>query len=314
MNGNRDVNINAAITAVDGNLVVCCGRDINVNAAITTTRGSILMSAGRNINKMTAMTATNGNIMMCAANDLNLAGALTLDNGTLDPTRSLGLPRGLTLSADTDGTGPGVAGGTVTFAALAPPWAITNAPIVVTYNPVSYTTPTDYSTKFVAAPGSLTQRMLVFPEVTKNFDGTTAAVLTSLKGNPAGVSLVANPGSTAVFNTADPGTGKTVTFTGYSLTGPNANQYALATSCCGPIVSKTTGTIAPAVPILPFMGMTVVAMAGTFPLNLMPTAYPDNSDVFLAIKEEPEAAPAAIPLIPPQPYVAPRYAPKPERN
>jgi filamentous hemagglutinin family protein len=319
LNADRDVNINAAITAVDGNLVVCCGRDINVNAAISATRGSILLAAGRNINKIAAITATNGNIMMCAANDLNLAGALTLTNGTLDPTRSLGLPRGLTLSADTDGTGPGVAGGTVIFAPLAPPWAITNAPVSVTYNPVSYTTPSDYSTKFTLTAGAaLTQRMLVFPEVTKTFDGTTTATLVSLKGNPAGVSLVADPGSTAVFNTADPGTGKTVTFTGYRLAGPNAAQYALSTACCGPIVSKTTGTITAALPLssVPFMGMTVLAMAGAtqFPSDLMPLPYAGNDDVFLALAEEEEVVPTAIPSIPPKPYAAPRYAPKPARN
>lgn len=326
LNADRDVNINAAITAVDGNFVACCGRDINVNAPITTTRGSMLLAAGRNINKVGAMTATNGNIMICAANDVNLAGALTLGNGTLDATRSLGLPRGLTISADTDGTGPGVAGGTVIFAPLAPPWAITNAPVTVTYNPVSYTTPTDYSGRFTLTAGAtLTQRMLVFPEVTKTYDGTTTATLMSLKGNPAGVSLVADPGSTAVFSNADPGTGKTVTFTGYRLAGPNAAQYALSTACCGPIVSKTTGTISPASLVTPgvlaalgattpFRGMTVVAMAGAFPLDLMPTPYAANDDVFLALAEEKEMVPAAIPLIPPKPYVARRYAPKPERN
>ncbi|MDP3412015.1 MAG: filamentous hemagglutinin N-terminal domain-containing protein, partial [Polaromonas sp.] len=248
LNADRDVNINAAITAVDGNLVVCCGRDINVNAPITTTRGSALLAAGRDINKSAAMTATDGNIMMCAANNLNLAGALTLTNGTRDSTRNLGLPRGLTLSADTDGTGPGVAGGTVIFNSLAPAWAITNAPVTVTYNPVSYTTPTDYSSKFTLTGGAtLAQRMLVFPEVTKNFDGTTTAVLTSLKGSPAGVTLIAGSGATATFDNATAGTNKTVTFNGYTLGGANAAQYALASNCCGTIVQKTTGTIRPAI-------------------------------------------------------------------
>ncbi|MEO8021908.1 filamentous hemagglutinin N-terminal domain-containing protein [Polaromonas sp.] len=325
LNADRDVNINAPITATRGNLVVCCGRDINVNDAITTTDGSILLSAGRDVNKNAAMTANRGNIMMCAANNLNLSAALTLTDGNLDPTRSLGLPRGLTLSADTDGTGPGVAGGTVIFAALTPPWAITNAPVTVTYNPAAYTTPTDYSSRFTLTAGAaLTQRMLVFPEVTKTFDGTTSAVLASLKGNPAGVSLVANPGSTAVFSSADPGTGKTVTFTGYTLAGPNAGRYALATSCCGPIVSKTTGTVTAALPYsalpyssLAFSGATVLAMAGftQFPSDLMPAPYAGNEDVFLALAEEEKvAAPTAIPSIPPKPYVARRYAPKPERN
>jgi filamentous hemagglutinin family protein len=326
----RDTYINAPITAVDGSLVVCCGRDINVNAAITTTRGSILLAAGRNINKMAAMTATDGNIMMCAANDVNLAGALTLTNGTLDPTRSLGLPRGLTISADTDGTGPGVAGGTVLFAPLAPAWAITNAPVTITYNPVSYTTPTDYSTKFTLTAGAtLTQRMLVFPDVTRYFDGTTNAVLTTLKGNPAGVSLIAGPGATATFDNATAGTNKAVTFSGYTLGGPNASQYAFASNCCGPIVQKTTATIRPSIlPStvrsfnpdgsidLPYVELAMPALAtlASYRSGLMPTYMSDAGDVFFVTKEEEVATPTVIPFTPPPPYVAPRYAPRPARN
>ena len=37
LNADRNVDINAAITATNGNLAVCCGQDVNVNAAITTT-------------------------------------------------------------------------------------------------------------------------------------------------------------------------------------------------------------------------------------------------------------------------------------
>jgi len=316
LTADRDTNINAAVTATNGNLSVCCGRDVNVNAALTTTNGSILLSAGRNVNVNAAITTTDGNLMMCAANDVNISSKITVTNGTLDPTRSLGLPRGLTISADTDGTGPGIAGGTVIFAPLAPPVAVTNAPVLITYNPISYTTPTDYAPKFTLTAGAtLTQRMLVFPEATKNFDGTNTAILTSLKGNPAGVSLVADPGSTATFTTSEPGTGKTVTFSGYRLTGPNASQYAFATSCCGPAVNKTTANITPARPVLPFMGMTVLALAGfTGPTDLMPLPYADSGDVFLALKEEEAVMPTAIPLIPPKPYIAPRYAPRPERN
>lgn len=40
----------------------------------------------------------------------------------------------MTLSVDTDGTGPGIAGGTVVFDSLAP-----KAPVRIYYNPVSYT-------------------------------------------------------------------------------------------------------------------------------------------------------------------------------
>lgn len=324
LNADRDVNINSTITATNGNLAVCCGRDVNVNAAISVTDGSVLLAAGRNVNQNAAITMVRGNLQMCAANDVNVNAKIAMTNGNAIVTRSLGLPLGLSLIADTDGTGPGVAGGTVNMnvtGASRPSitgTAGTAAPVTIHYNPVSYAAPTDYLPSFILVDSTLTQRMLVFPEVTKTYDGTTSATLVSLKGSPAGVSLVADPGSTAVFNTADPGTGKTVTFTGYRLTGPNAAQYALATACCGPIVSRTTGTITAALPLssVPFMGMTVLAMAGAgqFPLDLMPTPYADAGDVFLALAEEEAVAPTAIPFLPPRPYIAPRYAPRPARN
>ncbi|MES2510367.1 MAG: filamentous hemagglutinin N-terminal domain-containing protein [Pseudomonadota bacterium] len=310
LNADRDTNINGAVTATNGNFSVCCGRDVNVNSAITTTNGSILLSAGRNINMSAAVTATDGNLMMCAANDVNISAKITLTNGTLDTTRSLGLARGLTLSADTDGTGPGVAGGTVVFGALTPPAAVTNAPVVVNYNPVSYTTPTDYSTKFTLTAGAtLSQRMLVFPEATKYYDGTTNTVLYSLKGDPPGVSLIAGPGATATFDNATPGLNKAVSFTGYTLSGPNAAQYALATTCCGPIVQKTTSSIRPRTDFTFAPALAVFAFNQS---EMMPTYMSDAGDVFFSIKEE--EVPAVTPLPPRLPYVAPRYLPKPARN
>lgn len=254
LNAVRDVNVNAAVSATNGNFVVCCGRDVNVNAPITTVNGSILLSAGRNVNQNAATTTTDGNITMCAAQDVNVNAQITLTRGSSIPAQSLGLPLGLVLSAGYGGTGPGVAGGTVVFAPLAPAAVVTgpSAPVTINYNPISYTTPTDYSSKFTLTGGStLTQHMLVFPEGSKTFDGTTIATFSSLKGNPAGVTLVAGPGSTATFDTADVGTGKTVTFSGYSLTGVNANQYALAVSCCGPVVARTTANITPAIVVAP---------------------------------------------------------------
>ncbi|MES2243500.1 MAG: filamentous hemagglutinin N-terminal domain-containing protein [Pseudomonadota bacterium] len=325
LTADRDTNINAAVTATNGNFSVCCGRDVNVNAALTTTNGSILLSGGRNVNVNAAITTTDGNLMMCAANDVNISSKITVTNGTLDATRSLGLPRGLTISADTDGTGPGVAGGTVVFAPLVPPVAVTNAPVVITYNPVSYTTPTDYAPKFTLTAGAtLTQRMLVFPDATRYFDGTTNAVLTTLRGNPAGVSLIAGPGATATFDNATAGTNKSVTFSGYTLGGANASQYAFASNCCGPIVQKTTATIRPAVRglnsdgsvNLPYVELAMPALAtlASYRSGLMPTYMSDAGDVFFVTKEEEVAAPTVIPFAPQPPYIAPRYAPRPARN
>ncbi|OAL86764.1 two-partner secretion domain-containing protein [Acinetobacter terrae] len=242
----RDVNIRKAVTATEGNFEVCCGRDINVDAPITTTRGSILLAAGGDINMNKAITTTDGNITFCADEDININAALTLTRGTTIPERSLGLPSGLVLSAGYGAKKPGMEGGTVIFSQTAPKMAVTGstAPVTINYNPVSYTAPTDYATNFTLTEGStLTQHMLVYATGgDKAFDGSTTTALSGLIGNPSGVSLVAGPNSTATFDNAAIGTDKTITFDGYSLSGLNAGDFALAADCCTG-VRTTTGTI-----------------------------------------------------------------------
>lgn len=254
LNAVRDVNVNKAITATNGNFEACCGRDVNVNAAITTVNGSVLLSGGRDVNLSAALSTTDGNITMCAANNLNISAPLTLTRGSNTPAQSLGLPPGLVLSAGFGATGPG-AGGTVTFAPGTPRAVVTgpNAPVTINYNPVSYTAPTDYLPNFTLTNGAtLTQRMLVFAAgADKTFDGTTAATLTALKGSPAGVTLVAGPGSSANFDSPAVGQGKTVTYSGYSLAGADAAKYALPVSCCAPVVTQTTANISAVVVVPP---------------------------------------------------------------
>ena len=271
LNAARDVNLNQPVTAVNGNLVVCCGRDIAVNAAITTTNGSVLLSAGRTltVNAVAAMTTTDGNITMCAANDVNVAAQITLTRGSSIPSQSLALPLGLALSAGTGGTGPGIGGGTVVFAPLTPPAAVTgpNAPVTINYNPVSYLVPTSYAGNFTLTGGStLSQHMLVFATGGDRVaNGSTATTLTSLKSAPAGVSLVAGAGSVANFDTAAAGAGKTISFSGYSLTGANAADFALPVSCCVPVVAHTTGNILVAQGIFPPTPLVPGASPGPVP-------------------------------------------------
>lgn len=268
LNAVRDINVNAPITATNGNVVLCCGRDANINAAITTTRGSILVSAARNVSlnnagfnpidptRVGVLTVTNGNLMLCAGLDVLIAGAISLTNGTTIPERSLGLASGVTIITGNDGSGPGVAGGTLSFAPLTPRAAIVNAPVAINYNPVSYAAPNDYSINFTLTEAAiLTQRMLVFPTVTKVADGTTGAVLTEFgataqSGLPTGVTLVAGTGATASFDSAEAGTNIGITYSGYSLAGANAASYALAVPCCGQ-PTRTTGTITPAAIVVP---------------------------------------------------------------
>jgi filamentous hemagglutinin family protein len=253
----RDVNVNKAITATNGNLVICCGRDANLNATVTTTNGSFLASAGHNITlaAVAAITVTDGNLTLCAGEDLNIMGAVTLTRGSSIPAQGLGLTQGMLLVAGYGGTGPGVGGGTLIFGAGAPPITVTgpNAPVTIDYNPPSYSAPADYLPKFTLTGGAtLTQHMLVFPKGDKAFDGTTTATLvgfntTAASGLPAGVTLVQGPGVTAVFDTAAAGSSVGITYSGYSLGGPNAAHFALAQACCTAVV-RTTGTISGASP------------------------------------------------------------------
>ena len=298
-----NVNINQPITATNGNLEVCCGRDVNVRlgADITTTNGSVLLAAGNDINLDGALSTTNGNVTMCAANDINILGKITLTHTTtIIPAQSLGLPLGLVLSAGYGAGAPGVGGGTVVFEPLAPAATVTNAPTTIEYNPVAYTTPTDYSVNIIgAAP---TQRMLVFAQAEdKVVDGTTTATVASLQGGPIGVTLVAGPGSTANFDSANVGTDKTVTLTGYSLGGANASAYALAVPCCGPAVSKTTADITAVVVVPPVVVPPVIPPVVVPPVVVPPVIPP--------VVVPPVVVPPVIPPVVVPPVVVPPVIP-----
>ncbi|MFH1872743.1 MAG: filamentous hemagglutinin N-terminal domain-containing protein [Pseudomonadota bacterium] len=289
LNAAGDVNINAAVTTTRGSFEICCGRDINVNALITATGvaatpnsgGNVLLSAGRDVNivrsavtiflpdkNLAGITATHGNIEVCAGNNINLdntfngAALLTLTTSvaaSLPPTGPV-TPRGMTLMAGTNGTGPGAAAGTVnmgvgTIITVTGPAGI--SPINIFYNPTSYITPTDYSLFFATGNGGpYHQFMLVFPDGgNKTFDGATTTTFTGLKGAPAGVTLAG--AGTADFLDAAVGVDKTVNFTGFTLTqaalspGGLGINYAFANSCCGPAVSRTMATIIAAPPPVP---------------------------------------------------------------
>jgi len=305
LNAVQDVNINAAITATNGNLVACCGRDVNVRAAITTTGGSVLLAAGRDVTLFTgsAMTTTNGNIELCAGRDVLVNSKITLTNSGSIPSQGLGLPLGLTLSAGNNATAPGVGGGTVTLPVAGDPLRPTvtrsAAPvtdIIINYNPTAYTAPHDYSTQIIFDPVQvkLTQHMLVFPGgANKVVDGNTLASFTTLVGSPVGVTLVAG---TANFDTALVGTGKTITYSGFGLSGASAGNFALPVACCGPAVRTTTGDITPIIaapvpPIVPIVPAPVVPPAVvTPPFSPPPVVTPP------AVVEVPPAVVAIPPL------------------
>ena len=199
LNAFNDVNVNAAITATTGNLVSIAGRDVNLNAAITTTTGSTRSTAVRDINVTAAMTTTTGSVL---------------------------------LRAGSDGSGSGVAGlgGTVVFAPGILYTVTAAAPdtVRVDYTPTSYATPHDYSGNFTGTGATLlTQHMLVFAKGNdKIYDGNTSAAL-SFKGDPTLGGVVTLVPGTATFDTRNAGTGKTITYAGYSLGGTDAAGFAL---------------------------------------------------------------------------------------
>jgi hypothetical protein len=162
-----------------------------------------------------------------------------------------------------------------------------------------------------------------------------------LKGAPAGVTLVAGPGSTANFDSAGVGQGKTISYTGYSLGGTDAGKYALASSCCGPVVARTTANItapvvavrprdeatfveATSLPETPYQGPTVapwVVVPNLLPLVVLPATPPQllalvpPAPPIVVLVEQPVENPVAQSVeAPPKPYLAPKRAPKQDRN
>jgi hypothetical protein len=191
---------------------ITAGRDVNTSAAI----GSTAAGAASNIN-------------LNAGRNINLNAPISI----------VGAASTISLLAGLNGTGSGVAGGTVIYGSLA---STSSVSAIIRFNPASYATTSAeilaYSTKVT---GALDVKAWVFTiGNNKVYDGTTVALL-ALADNPSpGGNLMLSPG-TATFNTKDAGTGKTINFTGYSMSGIDSNKFALfATS------GTTTGNITPA--------------------------------------------------------------------
>ncbi|MDO8350634.1 MAG: filamentous hemagglutinin N-terminal domain-containing protein, partial [Gallionella sp.] len=200
--GNGDISVDAVLTwsviapTTPSTLTLNAVRDVNVNQAITATRGSFVANAGRNVNVSAVITTTDGDVV---------------------------------LRADNDGTGPGVAGGTVAFLAGGSV-TMTRGAASIYYNPSSYATPTNYLGNFTLTDSTLNSYMWVFAQGNnKIYDGTNATTL-SFKGTPTDGGVVTLTPGTAVFDSKNVGTGKAVTYSGYSLGGADANKFALFSS------------------------------------------------------------------------------------
>jgi hypothetical protein len=188
---------------------------------VTTTDGDVSLNAGRDIVIAAAMTTTRGDVLLRAGSEASAAV-------------------------------PGLIGGTVVFA---PGILYTvNGPVptamTVDYTPSSYATPNDYSGNFTGdGAATLIQHMLVFAQGNdKVYDGNTDATLT-FRGDPTvggtqDVSLVPGTGTFDDKNVA-PDIG--ITYTGYSLAGADAAQFALW-GVCGAVTGngRTSAAITPA--------------------------------------------------------------------
>ena len=240
----RDVNVNAAITAIDGSLVANAGRDVNVNAATKTTTGSLTSNAGNDVNMAAAMTVVTGNLTSNAGNDVNVTAAMTVTTGNI------------VLRADNDGTGPGVAGGTVFITGIGG-LTITTGEASLRFNPAGYGATgaeiTNYASKLTGG-GTLDAKAWVFAQGdNKTYDGSNAATL-SFKGTPTdgGDVTLIDPGSGATFSDKNAGVGKTVTYSGFTIGGADVAKFSLFGDGSG----TTTADITP-------KALTAVNLIGT---------------------------------------------------
>ncbi|MEX0744165.1 MAG: filamentous hemagglutinin N-terminal domain-containing protein, partial [Phycisphaeraceae bacterium] len=219
LSAERDVNVNEAITATDGSFVANAVRDVNVNAATKTTSGSLTSNAGNDVNMAAAMTVVTGDLTSNAGHDVNVTASMTVTTGNI------------VLRADNDGTGPGVAGGTVAFTGIGG-LTITTGEASIRFNPADYSTTNAEITAYgshLTGGGTLDAKAWVFAQGDNRiYDGTNAATL-SFKGTPtAGGEITLNdPGSGATFSDKNAGVGKTVTYSGFTIGGAGVAIFSL---------------------------------------------------------------------------------------
>ncbi len=215
LTGLGDITVGAAITWTPlptnpATLTLNAVRDVKVSAATTATNGSMVLTAGRDVYVNAAVTTTDGNFTANAANDVIVTAAIEHTRGDV------------TLLADKDGTGVG----TVVFTAPGTVTLNTGSTASIYYNPTSYDTPTVYAGNFTG-PGTWNSYMWVFAQGNnKVYNGLTTASLSFVGDPTVGGAVTLKPG-TADFDTKNASTGKTITYSGYSLDGVDANKFSL---------------------------------------------------------------------------------------
>ena len=217
MNAVNDVNIAAAVTGINGSVSATAGHDVNVSAATKTTTGQLTFNAVNDVAISAATTIITGNMTAVAGRDVNVSAASSITTGDM------------IFRADNDGTGPGVAAGTVAITCGSNCLTITTGNLSIRFNPVTYASTgaeiTAYGSHLTGA-GVLDAKAWVFGKGdNKLYDGTTTATVSGLKADTAGVVPAATLGAVtnAVFDNRNVGTAKLITYNS-TLTDP---VYAL---------------------------------------------------------------------------------------
>ncbi|MHB8948554.1 MAG: two-partner secretion domain-containing protein [Rhodoferax sp.] len=202
----NDVNIKAAISGENGSVNAKAGNDVNVAAAIVTTTGHLAFTAVNDVAISAATTITTGNMTAVAGRDVTVSAASTITTGDM------------ILHADNDGTGPGVAAGTVLITCGSNCLTVTTGNLNIRFNPVSYATTgaeiTAYRSHLTGA-GVLDAKAWVFGMGdNKMYDNTTAANVSGLRPDVDGVAppVVLGAVSNANFDTEHVGANKPITY------------------------------------------------------------------------------------------------------
>ncbi|MDP2220105.1 MAG: filamentous hemagglutinin N-terminal domain-containing protein, partial [Hydrogenophaga sp.] len=206
MNAVNDVNINQAITGINGSLIAKAGHDVNVAAATKTTTGNLTFTAVNDVAISAATTIITGDMTAVAGRNVTVSAASSITTGDM------------IFRADNDGTGPGVAAGTVAITCGINCLTITTGNLSIRFNPASYAS-TDaeinaYKLNLTGA-GVLDAKAWVFGQGdNKMYDGTTVATVSGLKPDGAGLAPAVTLGAVtnAHFDTKHVGTDKPITF------------------------------------------------------------------------------------------------------
>ncbi|WP_442964393.1 YDG domain-containing protein [Pseudomonas sp. KNUC1026] len=225
----KDTDVTAALQS--SNLTIKTGASTTCTAGLSCTghsgNGDIILANGTLVGGSNWTSGTT--LTLSAYRNIELQGTSNLDaaSGT----------GSIALRSDNTGTGTG----TVILDTQSNIFGNTTGTVKIYYNPSSYSSPTDYA-GMTDASGDLLIRMpdasllstymyinLAAVIGNKTYDGNTTASISSaaVRGGAPSDVMIDTSGATAAFADKNVGTGKAVTVSGVTLSGPGASKYAI---------------------------------------------------------------------------------------